>query len=115
MWGPGGIPVSILGSFVFLSECQRLSVGSRAVQAYLWVTVSALSVVTWPPRGQCYGKPRDPPLKRSPSLGLVQTPHLGYLTMTPIQQHAQGEEGAGFPGKLIAGLGDLSFSPKGSR
>ena len=74
-----------------LSECQHLSVGSGAVQACL-VTVSALSVVTWPPRGQCYGKARDPPLKRSPSLGLVQTPHLGYLTMTIVQQHAQGEE-----------------------
>ena len=25
--------------------------------------------------------------------GWVQTPHLGYLTMTPIQQHTQGRRG----------------------
>ncbi len=61
------------------------------------------------------GGPESYPCNGHLPLGLVQTPHLGYLTMTPIQQHTQGEEGAGFPGELIAGLVDLSLRPKGSR
>ena len=87
----------------------RVSVGmsvlkcwSRALQACLF-TVSALSVVTWSLRGQCYGRASVPPL--------VQTPHSGYLTITPIHHHTQ--ERAGFPGELIAGLMDLSLRPKG--
>ena len=75
--------------------------------------VSALSMVTWPPRGQRYGGPESYPCNGHLTLGWVQTPHLGYLTMTPIQQHTQGKEGAGFPGELIAGLVELSLRPKG--
>ena len=120
-WGPGENPTSVLGGSVPLSECQCLSVGSRAVQACLF-TASALSMVTWPPRGQCHGRASVLPSpvlvqtpQRSPSPVLVQTPHLGYLIISPIHQHAQGKKGAGFPGELIAGLMDLSLRPKGSR
>ena len=92
MWGPEEDLASVLGSSTPLSECQCLSVGSRVMRACLFA-VSALSMVTWPPRGQRHGGPESYPCNGHLPLGLVQTPHLGYLTMTPIQQHTQGRRG----------------------
>ncbi len=114
MWGPEEDLASVLGSSTALSECQCLSVGSRVMRACLFA-VSALSMVTWPPRGQRSGGPESYPCNGHLPLGFVQTPHLGYLTITSNQQHIHREEGAGFPGELIAGLVDLHLRPKGSR
>ena len=114
MWGPEEDMASVLGSSTPLSECQGLSVGSRVMRACLFA-VSALSMVTWPPRGQCPGRARVLPLQWSPSLGVGADPSPGLPHNDSHSAAHTGEEGAGFPGELIAGLVDLHLRPKGSR
>lgn len=39
----------------------------------------------------------------SPSLGLLETPQVAYLVVTPIYQDKHGRKGAGLSGQLITG------------
>lgn len=43
------------------------------------------------------------PLQNSPSLGLLETSHVGYLVFILIYQDKHGGKVAGLPGKLITG------------
>ena len=52
------------------------------------------------------------PLRGSPSLGLPETPQVGYLVIIPIHQHEHDKKGAGLPGQLIAGHMDQAKSQK---
>ena len=62
---------------------------------------------TWPPRGQCPGRARVLPLQWSPSLGVGADPSPGLPHNDSHSAAHAGEEGASFPGELIAGLMDL--------
>ena len=43
------------------------------------------------------------PLRGSPSLGLLETPQVGYLVITPFTSMSVVGQGAGLLGELIAG------------
>ena len=53
-------------------------------------------------------------LRGSPSLGLVETPQVGYLAMIPITSTCMVSREAGLACELIAGRADLGLRLMGN-
>ena len=80
--GPG--LASVLENSSPASECQHSDVWGLELRWLLWATCSSLRGFRGPPRvGAAVGS-ESLPLLGSPSLGLMETPQVGYLVIIPI-------------------------------
>ena len=52
------------------------------------------------------------PTSGSPSLGLMETPQVGYLVICPIYQHLRLSRETGIPGELFPGYRDQAYSQR---